>query len=146
MQPKQSLAIQLTSLPGCEVKTGDILLDIKLFTRGSFRYQFKAGRTDAKGKLSITYADLEFQRASNAKLFLMDYNTPLTDCDPLVEISIPSDRELKIASEYVEQNFGTVPTWATPWPSNAIVEGLPQKVTLTSDTTSVSYPVSSPHG
>ena len=84
MQPQQSILVTLETELGVALRANNILIDIKLFTRGNLRYQLKAGRTDANGTLLITYSALAKQRASNAMQFLMDYNTPLTDCDPTV--------------------------------------------------------------
>ena len=137
MHPKQSIIVQLEIAPGDALRLGDVLLDVKFFTRGKFRYQFKAGRTDASGRLVITYDELERQRLSNAEWFLMDYNTPLIDCDPIVELSMPSEKELKMAADSVQQNFGTQPDWASRWPSNAQLDAAPRKVDLSNTVTRV---------
>ena len=116
MKPGQSIEIQLETSPGNPLELGNVLLEIHLFTRGTFRYGFQAGRTDNNGRLNITYLSLENLRAANAKQFLMDYNTPLVDCDPTVEILAPSEEELRDASDSVLRSYGRRPDWLPTGP------------------------------
>jgi len=138
MKPGQSIQIQLESPSGVPLALKNVLLEICLFTHGNFRYCFKVGRTDSKGELRISYSDLENLRAENAKQFLMDYNNPLEDCDPTIELRIPSEQELRDASENVVKSYGRPPDWAAHWPSNAQVYAEPKKVSLKKPLTQVS--------
>jgi hypothetical protein len=141
MKPDQSIQIQLETTSGMPLALDNALLEIRLFTHGNFRYCFKAGRTDSKGQLRISYSDLESVRALNAKQFLMDYNTPIEDCDPTVELRVPSEKELRDASDKVCKSYGKPPDWATHWPSNGQVEAQPRMVNLADTVTRVSISI-----
>ena len=49
---------------------------------------------------------MQKQLESNRKLFLMDYNTPLDDCNSLVGIVAPTDEELAERRAAREKWFG----------------------------------------
>jgi len=100
MKPTQTLIIQLVDEMGKPFRLADIYIDLSFFLQGQYRYGFRFGPTNRQGELHITYQDVETKRAIEAKIFLMDYNTPLDDCDDLVRISIPSMDKLKEAYEW----------------------------------------------
>jgi hypothetical protein len=138
MKPDQFIQIQLETPSGAPLALYNALLEIRLFTQGKLRYCFKAGRTDNNGLLRVSYSDLENLRAANAKQFLMDYNTPLEDCDPVVELCVPSEEELRYASDKISKSYGKPPDWAANWPSNAQLQAQCKVVTLTNSVTRVS--------
>jgi len=141
MKPGQTINIQLTSGDGKPLPIGDVLVLVNLFTGGRYRYGFIAGRTDERGRLNISYDDIEMLRRTNAKEFLMDYNTKLEDCDPLVQIVVPSQEDLLARKERVFENFGRTPDWAVTWPSNAKVKAQESTVKLVRQTVEAFIPV-----
>ena len=104
MKPTQTLIIRFVDDRGKPLLLADIYIDLSFFIQGQYRYGFRFGPTDRQGKLRITYRDVEAERTQAAKLFLMDYNTPLDDCDDCLKVKIPSADELKEAYE-----------WKTKW-------------------------------
>lgn len=96
--------IQLADRVGNPVAK-EVLIDIVLFLRQRVRYRFNLGTTDGSGLIKIDFQRLEEIRRSNQKDNLMDYNTPLTECDSIVEILVPSSGELKQRLEAVRKWF-----------------------------------------
>jgi hypothetical protein len=137
MKPGQIVEIQLEDASGAPLRLGNVFLEIRFFTRGNYRYGFNIGRTDSCGTLRVSYSDVETLRAENAKQSLMDYNTPLIDCDPVIEIRVPTEEELRSRLESVQKSYGTVPAWAQHWPSNGEVEAQPRKIELEDSITQV---------
>jgi hypothetical protein len=137
MKPGQSINIQLTTGDKKPLPISDVLVLINLFTGGKYRYGFVAGRTDKEGRLIVSYEDIEKLRRANAQEFLMDYNTKLEDCDPFVQIVVPSEKDLLDRKEKVFQNFGRTPEWAVIWPSNAKVRSQENTVKLVGQTVEV---------
>ena len=68
----------------------NLYVDLILFIRGKYCYGFRFGPTDAQGKLRIAYQDVENERAKAASYDLMDYNTPIDNCDDILKIKLPS--------------------------------------------------------
>lgn len=130
MKPNQAISIQLTDTEDHPLAVGNVLVEIHFFTRGLARYAFKAGRTNERGLLDISYANIEKLRLENARLFLMDYNTRLEECDSAIRITIPPERELRYAFEKTKNAFGESPAWARDWPANALVESIPGEIEL----------------
>ena len=135
MKPDQVIYIQLVDGKGQPLQLSCVLVDIHLSAKGTHRYTFNAGRTDEMGTLRVSYLDIEKLRTDNAKFFLMDYNTKLEECDSIVRITIPTDRQLRVASENATKVFNKSPEWASVWPSNAQIESAPQEVQLIGPTT-----------
>jgi hypothetical protein len=140
MKPGQTIEVQLEDAAGAPLRLENVFLEIRLFTRGNYRYGFNIGRTDGSGKLRVSYPDVENMRAENAKQSLMDYNTPLIDCDPTVEIRVPTEEELRGRVETVRKTYGTVPKWAQHWPSNGEIEAEPRMIKLEDSLTQVAIP------
>lgn len=90
----EELTICLRDPKGQPLRVAGVKLDIHFYTGGRFRYSFCLGQTDADGVCRTTLDRLEEQLEANQRLFLMDYNTPLADCDTLVGIMAPTPREL----------------------------------------------------
>jgi len=128
MKQGQEIHIQVSTKEGQPLLIGNILVLIHFFTGGNYRYGFEAGRTDDAGHLTISYDDVEKRRRSSAQEFLMDYNTKLEECDPIVQIIVPSEQELLSRKQRVVENFGRIPDWAATWPSNAEIK--PQEKTV----------------
>ncbi len=137
MKPEQSIYIQLMDAKEQPLQLGGVLVSIDFFTKGNPRYSFTAGRTDQVGVLRLTYLDIERLRSDNAKLFLMDYNTKLEECDSVVRITVPTDSQLRSRFENATKTFNKSPEWASTWPSNAKIESIPQEIEIIGPITEV---------
>jgi hypothetical protein len=91
----QDLTVQLLDGQGEPLRIPGVLLDIRFYVGGQFRYSFPLGQTDAEGVCSTSFESIERQLEANRRLFLMDYNTPLRDCDRTVGVAVPTGAELK---------------------------------------------------
>lgn len=140
MHPDQAIRIQLVDGENKPLHVGDVLVEIHFFTNGNYRFGFKVGRTNDVGELTISYSDVERLRAVNAQRFLMDYNTNLEQCDSTIKIEMPSERQLRDASQVALKAYGTEPEWAKAWPSNYRIESKPVLVHLEGPTTSIRMP------
>jgi hypothetical protein len=89
-----ALAVQLCNRTGDVVRVAGVHLDIRFYMEGRFRYSFLLGQTNSQGISPISFDHLQRQLEANQRLFLMDYNTPLADCDNLVGIIAPTGAEL----------------------------------------------------
>lgn len=70
------------------------MLDIRFYVGGKFRYSFALGRTGVDGVCRTSFEEIERQLEASRQVFLMDYNTPLTECDAVVGIAAPTAAEL----------------------------------------------------
>lgn len=100
MKPTQTLIIQVGDEMGKPLHLHGIYIDVEFYINGQHRYGFRFGPTDCKGRLNITYSDVEAERGLEAKFNLMDYNTPLDDCDDCLKVKIPSADVLRKAYEW----------------------------------------------
>jgi hypothetical protein len=119
---------------------GNIMVEIEFFTNGNYRYGFGIGRTDRNGRLVASYDDLENHRLLLSGKYLMDYNTKLEDCDPIANVIVPSEEELRSRQQKVLRFYGRQPDWAKVWPSNDRVTAESRTVKLTDETASVAIP------
>lgn len=140
MKPGQSIHIQLLDETGAPLPAENIIVHIEFFTNGNYRYGFEAGRTDKKGRLVVSYDELEHRRLSLSSEFLMDYNTKLDECDPIIKIVILSEEELRSRQRKVLRFYGTEPDWAKAWPSNARIKAESKTVDLANQVTTVDIP------
>jgi hypothetical protein len=101
------LDIQLVGTNGAKLKLRNVSLDIVFFCDGKERYRFDAGVTNWLGRCRTNYAALDGERKENQRIFLMDYNTKLEDCDEVVAIHMPSTDELRTRLEAVRNYFPT---------------------------------------
>ncbi len=131
MMPEQSIDIQLVDGRGRPATVKDVLAEIHLFMSGDYRYGFKVGRTNDAGQLTISGKEIEKLRRDCAKENLMDYNTPLEECDPVVKILIPSEKELRTQCENVKRLHDRPPEWAIRWPANGRVTASEKMVEVT---------------
>ena len=122
MRAEQLLQIQLTDRENQPLLAANILIDVQFFVAGRLRYTFVAGRTASSGNLVVTYDDLEAMRRDMAQLFLMDFNTRLEDCDPTVNLKIPSQGSLITRHDNALRSYQKAPRWAEDWPSNSEVK------------------------
>lgn len=90
----EQIMVRLRDPKGQPVPVGGVHLDIRFYVEGRFRYSFSLGRTDVHGICRTTFGGIEQQLEANRRLFLMDYNTPLSDCDTAVGIAAPATGEL----------------------------------------------------
>jgi hypothetical protein len=99
------LTVRLRDGNGDAVRIAGVHLDLRFYTQGRFRYSFSLGKTDVHGACHTTIEQLESQLEANQRLFLMDYNTPLAECDTLVGIVAPR------AGELVEREAARAKWW-----------------------------------
>jgi hypothetical protein len=137
MRPKQSIKIQLVDNQGNSLPIGNVMVNVEFFVKGNYRYGFEAGRTDATGRLVVSYDDLDNRRRKLGNEFLMDYNTTLDECDPTVKIVILTEQELRSRREQVVRSFGREPEWSAAWPSNAQISAETKSVDLSAQTVNV---------
>lgn len=100
------LKVELVRLDGIALALANVALDINFYVSGVKLYSFSAGETDAKGVCSMNYQHVFEQWLENRRLFLMDYNTPLQDCDDEVGIWAPSATELDRRLSAVKRWYG----------------------------------------
>jgi hypothetical protein len=101
----EELTVRLHDRKGEPLAIAEVHLDLSFYIEGRFRYSFSLGRTDADGVCRTTFQEIERQLEANRRLFLMDYNTPLTDCDTSVGIVAPT------AGELIERESAGVKWW-----------------------------------
>ncbi len=99
------LMVRLRDRKGEAVTVAGVYLDLRFYIKGRFRYSFYFGLTDAHGACRTTFGKIERQLEANQRLFLMDYNTALSDCDTLIGIVAPT------ASELVERQVARLKWW-----------------------------------
>jgi hypothetical protein len=107
MKSDIKVRLQLADQHGVQIRIERVVVDALLYVSGKQRYRFDAGSTDNRGSLTISFEDLERSRVLNQSFAIMDYNTPLTDCDPRIDIAIPSEKEL---SQRIESSKKWFPT------------------------------------
>jgi hypothetical protein len=126
MKPNQTIILQLVNHTGAVLRLPNVILDIGFFTGGRSRYAFRLKPTDQSGSVRISYQDVETERVKNAKESLMDYNTPLSECDDEVRFTLPTMEELRQSHEVTTRwaGHGTTPEYAKAWltASNAQVQ------------------------
>ncbi len=119
MRGGQKIEIQLVDDVGRAVQMGNVLATITFFSGGHLRYVFDLNPTGSDGRTTAEFDELDVQRAAAGLNNLMDYNTALNECDREVEISVPSEAQLRKRQEAVKQwNPKTIPAWLLQWPVN----------------------------
>ena len=146
MQPGQKIEIQLVDKSGNPVRIAGVIPYIRLFHRGYGerpRYTFQGWPTNAAGRSEVTFNDLDEDRIMLSFSNLMDFNTPLAECDPTVEIWIPPESHFEEARRRIlEWPSRSRPAWLTAWPTNGKLGPVaPSKVTLRGRTTLVEITV-----
>lgn len=104
-QDNARINIRLVNERGVAIPLEKVIFDINLYVSGILRYSFDGGATDSEGQCTIELDDLTRQWLEKRKLFLMDYNTPLQECDDVVGILAPSATELASRLSSVEKWF-----------------------------------------
>jgi|SRR6185437_5564739 len=140
MAPDQSIEIQLAATTGEPLCLADVVVEVHFFTNGQYRYAFKVGRTDQAGHLRVSYREIESIRRRNALENLMDYNTKLDDCDPIVKIVVPSEAHLRNQYDSALRGYQQPPVWAESWPANAKVAPTETPARLVEQVTRVRVP------
>ena len=97
--------IQIADRAGNPIAKGGIVVDVVLFFRHKVRYRFAFGTTNEFGLVKIDSDLVEKIRLSNQKFNLMDYNTPLADCDATLEFVVPTSIELEQRIEAARRWF-----------------------------------------
>jgi hypothetical protein len=141
MQPHQRIDIQLVNSTGDPVRLAKVLPEIRFFYKGKLgrpRYRFDVWSTDGDGHCVISFEDLDMKRRLLGNGDLMDFNTPLTECDPMVEIWIPPESEFELRKQHMWRESWWRPAWLTDWPANGLLEPSdPKRVTLSGRITPV---------
>ena len=91
---QEDINVRLVRSDGEPLSISDVLINIRFYVEGRFRYQFILGRTGADGVCRASFQDIEGELEGNRRFFLMDYNTPLEDCDSKVGIFAPSGDQI----------------------------------------------------
>jgi hypothetical protein len=99
------ITVRLNDAKGEPIRVSGVHLDICFYIERRLRYSFSLNRTDAHGISRTSFEEIERQLEANRRLFLMDYNTPLSDCDPLVGIVAPT------AADLVEREAARAKWW-----------------------------------
>lgn len=94
MRPGSILDIQLSSGHGVPLAISNVIIEVAFLQGGRERYRFDAGETDVDGNLSVSYDRFENIRKDNQSFALMDYNTKLEECDPILVVRVPTMAEL----------------------------------------------------
>ncbi len=119
MQPGQTIEIQLVDSSGRNIRLGNVLPMITLFSGGHRHYIFDLRPTGTDGRTLIKFSELEARRREEGLSSLMDYNVPITALDPPVEISIPSESYLQDRLRGMEEwDHWSRPAWVLKWPVN----------------------------
>ncbi len=145
MHPGQSIQIQLVDDAGAPAPLGNVLPEVRFFCGGQtkrHRYAFKTWSTDPGGRCEIRYEELEDMRRLLASADLMDFNTPLEECDALVEVRIPPEEELLELKRRPWRRSWWRPAWLSEWPANGQLGPVePRRVTAGGRVTRVEIPV-----
>lgn len=88
------LQIQLNDPDCMPLAIAKVFVDVAFQTEGRERYRFEAGETDSSGQISASYEYFDKIRRDNQLFAIMDYNTMLEDCDPVITVSVPTPAEL----------------------------------------------------
>jgi hypothetical protein len=94
MRPGSILDIQLSGGHGEPLAIPHVIVEVMFLQGGRERYRFDAGETDVGGHLSVSYDRFENIRKDNQSFALMDYNTRLEECDPILVVRVPTMAEL----------------------------------------------------
>src|SRR6202043_4152502 len=99
--------------------------------------------TSGQGLANVDYDELNTRRLESALTSLVENNTPLTEGDPTVEISIVSDAELQKRLQAINDwNLWSRPAWVLKWPANACLAPVrPKSVNLEGPLTHVDLAV-----
>ena len=125
------IVVRLVDAKGDGVQIANVLVDVRFYMQDRYRYGFTLGRTGADGLLDTNLADIQAKLDENRSYFLMDYNTPLSDCDGAVGIYVPTSDEL------TEREVGRLKWWPEREPlvktANHLVICVEQKFTMRRD-------------
>jgi hypothetical protein len=133
----QTIRVQFSTKDGKPLQIGDIMLLIQFSKDGNYCYEFEIGRTDISGRLIVSYGEVEKRRSACAEEFPAEFSTRVEECDPVVKILVPSERELAARMRKFNEDYGRPPDWAAPWPSNARIKAQEITVDLTEKTVEV---------
>jgi hypothetical protein len=87
--------IQLTDGADAALELANVSIDAVLYVQQRVRYRFSAGKTDMRGRLRVTFDQLEKSRLKNQAFSIMDYNTRLQECDSRVSFVVPFLNDLQ---------------------------------------------------
>ena len=145
MRPGQKVEIQLMDEIGAPVALANVIPEIRLFHADRFRprYAFDGWPTDSMGRAIVSFEDLEEERVILGLADLMDFNTRLTECDPMIEIAIPSGNDFQERRALMlGRRSRWRPAWLTEWPANwKIVSSIPRRLMLLEQVTHVDISV-----
>lgn len=105
MKDDFKFAVQLADRDGSPI-TKVVFIDAIVYLKRKVRYRFNLGATDSSGLIEVSFSRLEQIRQENQEGNIMDYNTPLTDCDSIIELVVPSAMELEQRREAARHWYG----------------------------------------
>ena len=108
MNKNFEMEVQLVNEVREPLELRGVSLDAEMYLNGRIRYRFEVGVTDSRGKLRFTFQDLEQSRLSNQEFALMDYNTPLEECDANLGLIVPSMAEIEQRQLAIDKWFSHV--------------------------------------
>lgn len=103
MRPGQSIQIRVMDRSTQDAPVPGLLLAITFMLSGRARYSFCLPASDSRGNISITYDYCEQERVENSRIFLMDYDTRLEECDSQFRLTLRSASELTLATRLLPQ-------------------------------------------
>lgn len=87
------------------MQVSGVSLAVDFLIRGRYRYGFWSEPSDENGEVRISYEQMESSRHENALFFLMDYNTPLDECDEAMRVHLRDAEELREMHEKASRWF-----------------------------------------
>jgi hypothetical protein len=89
------IIVRLVDAIGNVLQVANVCVDVRFYMRGGgLRYGFDLGRTDGDGVVRTCLAAIQDQLDENRRHFLMDYNTPLSECGDEIGIYVPTPDDL----------------------------------------------------
>ena len=90
-----SIIVGLVDAKGCSLPVANVLVEVRFYMNGGgLRYNFEVGRTEGDGVVRSCLAAIQDQLDENRRYFLMDYNTPLSECSDEIGLHIPTPDDL----------------------------------------------------
>ena len=142
----QAIEIQLVDERGRRVRLANVLLTVAFFEKCHRYYVFDLRPTGRDGRTSTSFTELDTRRLEAGLTSLMDFNVPLTELEGAVQISVPSEADLRqrlVAMEHWDH--WARPAWVLKWPVNGVLAQVePKRVELAGAVTRLEIPVSLP--
>ncbi len=89
-----SITVRLVDSTGNGLPITNVSVDVRFYMEGRHRYGLALGRTESDGVTRTSLAAIQDQLDENRRFSLMDYNTPLSECDDEIGVYVPDPDEL----------------------------------------------------